>query len=237
MRGRIEPAQDLPAYSWTNPDGVEVSIGADGPGEIVVEWPAAPDESQESWHVLERAVELPLLIEFFERGVARATTWRSHEVQAAPGVMGGNAVFAFAISATAVASAAAPVPLDAHQVTAEVLDRHPEIERALVEYRLAESLWSNDPGAALARLYRAVEFLIGTGGTRARMEDWAPMAKRLGSTEADGLRLHDSLQLARHADPAPASARLASRGQTPMDAGGCRQAVRALISEAISQAA
>jgi hypothetical protein len=88
----------------------------------------------------------------------------------------------------------------------------------------------------MARLYRAGEYLIGTGAKRAQMSDWGPMAKRLGSTEDEGLRLHDSLQLARHVDTTPASKRLGDRGQTPMSESECREAVRRLITEAVSQA-
>lgn len=115
----MEPAQEFPGYSWRTADGIEVSVGVGEPGEVVVDWAEAPDESPDSWAQLEHAVEYPNLIEVVERGVPSELRWRAHEVLPPEGVLGEGAVFAFAISGAGWVSARGPVPLDAHEARVE----------------------------------------------------------------------------------------------------------------------
>jgi hypothetical protein len=128
-------------------------------------------------------------------------------------------------------------PLGSFAIDASLIQAHPELRRAVEDYRGSTLLAIEQPAASEALAYLAVEELVthvlGGVGSRTSMADWVQAAPLLGASPDKLLLILWSSQLGRHVDPNRAKAELAKRAWAPLDAvHACEEGLDVVLSYA-----
>lgn len=185
---------------WRSADGIQVEIVEAEEGAVAtVDWPSAPDESSETWHLLEQELEDRVRLEQLSRLAPITLTWRSQTAA-------GATLFAPSVSAFGWAHARPSRQLSSLTTEAEALAAHPEVRDSIDLLRQAFEIWHANNGAALSRLFIAVEGVVIALRGDSRSRAWGQAASDVGLSEERGLQLFYSLQHARHAGLAQSKA-------------------------------
>src|SRR5207253_2493072 len=132
----------LPPYSWNSPDGVSIAI--DGPN-VQVDWTSAPDASAQSWERMEGVVEDHLLVENLETRAALSVRWTERELVGAPRT-------SFSLQAQGWISRRPRQRLDLNAAKATIVERCPEVRRAIQHLRTAMEMLHGDGSESMGRL-------------------------------------------------------------------------------------
>jgi len=116
-------------------DGIVVRV--DGRA-VEVDWPSAPDESEESWQHLEETVADPLRTELLQVGSAFRLRWTQRRVGSATS-WSSTATGSVQLGAWKIARPAGP--LDVHGVDGAKLVRHPQLRAAIDEFGRGMEAW------------------------------------------------------------------------------------------------